>query len=377
LALTPHHTMHLLSGQSRLARYALYFYIFLSWILLTFLFTGGVSDLTWLADWERWDAKWYAQIWREGYPAADPRALVFPPGYSFSVGVVTKLLATPFLGTAIVLNLMAFFATAVLISEWFLRKFRINPYASFVFVLSAPAAYFAFTAYSDVFFMLMLWLTLWLSLAELHLSRATRFVTLSSMLLMLPWLRLTGYALVSWLLVGRVGAIAVLGSLSLWLGFNQFVGGSPFYFLHAQKLYLMPEGNFFRGLSYSVKQSISYDFHVGNMNDWLQFYSLPMCYFVAFTATAIWLIRKREGLLAITVLSVLLISHNQGFWRSAVRYDLPLMPVLCLPLLVTSGWRSKTFSYFCKTAFFFVLVANQFALQFYFARIFHSGAWAF
>ena len=366
-----------LSGQSRRTRYTVYFCIFFGWIALILLFTDGVSDRSWLADWERWDAKWYAQIWREGYPAADPRALVFPPGYSFAVGFFAKLLSTPFFGTAIVLNLIAFFATAALISDWFLRKFGINSYSSFAFILSAPAAYFAFTAYSDVFFMLLLWVALWFSLADLHLSRAKRLIVQASMLLVLPWLRLTGYALVSWLLVGRVGGIAVLGSLGLWLGFNQWIAGSPFYFLHAQKLFLMPKGNFFQGLSYSFKQLIGYDFHAGNIEDWLQFCSLPMFYLVALTATAIWLLRKREGLLAITVLSVLLISHNQAFWRSAVRYDLPLMPMLCLPFLVASGSRSQPISYLSKTAVFLVLLAGQFALQFYFARIFHSGGWAF
>jgi hypothetical protein len=139
----------------------------------------------------------------------------------------------------------------------------------------------------------------------------------------------------------------------------------------------MPKGNFFQGLSYSFKQLIGHDFHTGNIKDWLEFYSLPMFYLVAFTATAIWLLRKREGLLAITVLSVLLISHNQGLWRSAIRYDLPLVPVLCLPLLVASGSGSRTISYLTKTAFFLVLLAGQFALQFYFAGIFHSGGWAF
>jgi hypothetical protein len=39
-----------------------------------------------------------------------------------------------------------------------------------------------------------------------------RLIVEALMLLVLPWLRLTGYALVSWLLAGRVGAIAVLGS---------------------------------------------------------------------------------------------------------------------------------------------------------------------
>lgn len=375
-ALTQTPLKRVLTGQSRRTRYIVYFCIFFAWIALVLLFTADVPGGSWLADWDRWDAKWYEQIWLEGYPAEDPRALVFPPGYSYAVGFFAKLLSTPFFGTAIVLNLLAFFATAAFVSDWFLRKFRINPYSSFAFILSAPAAYFAFTAYSDVFFMLLLWVAVWFSLADLHLSRAKRLIVQAFMLLVLPWLRLTGYALVSWLLVRRLGAIAVLGSLSLWLGFNQRIANNPFYFLHAQKLFLMPEGNFFQGLSYSFKQAIAHDFHAGNTKDWLQFYSLPLFYLLAFTATAIWLLRKREGLLAITVLSVLLISHNQGFWRSAVRYDLPLTPVLCLPLLVASGSSSRTISYVLRTAFFLAL-AGQFAMQFYFAGIFHSGGWAF
>jgi hypothetical protein len=72
----------------------------------------------------------------------------------------------------------------------------------------------------------------------------------------------------------------------------------------------------------------------------------------------------------------LLVSYNQGFWRSVVRYDLPVVPVLCLPLLVTAKSETGMMSYISRAAFF-ALIFGQFTLQIYFARVFHTGGWAF
>jgi hypothetical protein len=362
-------------GLASRARFGFYLSVYLLWILLIFYSTGGThaSGQSWLAGWQRWDAHWYEQIWREGYPAADPRTLVFPPGYPVIVGIISELFRASFLATAIVLNLAAFFCTAVLVSEWLSRKFAVSSPLLFVFVLSAPAAYFAFTAYSDVVFMLLLWVLLWLALAERVPGGYKSVIAQSLLLFVLPWIRLTGYALASWLLARRIVALAVLASLALWLGFNRMIAGSAFYFLRAQRLFAMPQGNFFQGLADSL-------IHVGSDwsrgTSWLEFGFLPLFYLCALAAAAVWLAKRREGLLALSVVSILLFSYNQGFWRSVVRYDLPLVPVLCLPLLVTAKSWTGVASYVSRAAFY-ALVLGQFSLQIYFARLFHAGGWAF
>ena len=362
-------------GLASRARFGFYLSVYLLWILLIFFATGGAhpAGQSWLAGWQHWDAHWYEQIWREGYPAADPRTLVFPPGYSLIVGVISKLFRASFLTTAIVLNVAAFFCTALLVSEWLSRKFAVSSSLLFVFVLSAPAAYFVFTAYSDLIFMLLLWILLWIALAAPDARGGRALIAQSLMLFVLPWIRLTGYALASWLLARRVVALAVLASLALWLALNRMIAGSAFYFLGAQKLFAMPQGNFFQGLADSL-------IHVGSDwsrgTSWLEFGFLPLFYLCALAAVAVWLVKRREGLLALTVLSILLFSYNQGFWRSVVRYDLALTPVLCLPLLVAAKSGTGIASYVARAAVY-ALILGQFSLQIYFARLFHAGGWAF
>lgn len=359
----------------RLARVAFYSSIYSFWILLVFFATGGLHNVPWLAAWNRWDARWYEQIWSQGYPAADPRTLVFPPGYPLVVGGVSKLFSGSFLTTAVILNLVVFFGTAVLIAEWLSRKFGVSGRMLFVFALSAPSAYFAFTAYSDLLFMLLLWLLLWVSLAEPRPQGRRVIVVESALLLILPWVRLTGYALASWLLARRVAALAVVASLGLWLGLNRIIAGKALYFLHAQQLFAMPNGKFFEGLADSLFQLV-YSLTSGHYTIWLEFGFLPLFYLVALTAAGAWLAHRREGLLALAVFSILALSYNQGVWRSVVRYDLPLTPVLCLPLLVAMESHSRVGRYFSKAAFYTLTLA-QFSLQIYFARLFHGGGWAF
>jgi hypothetical protein len=363
------------ASRRRVARFAAYFSIFALWVFVTFFATGGGHPQSWLFGWQRWDAHWYEQIWREGYPAADPRTLVFPPGYPFAIGGLSKLLSASFFTTAVLLNLAAFFATAVLISEWCSRKFSVSAYLLFVFVLSAPASYFAFTAYSDILFMLLLWVLLWLAVPAQE-ARGYKFAVAECCLLfVLPWIRLTGYALASWLLARRFVALAVLASLALWLAFNRMIAGSALYFLRAQQLFAMPQGNFFQGLADSLVHLVS-DLGGRRAVSWLEFGFLPLFYLGLLTAAAIWLAKRREGLLALSVFSILVLSYNQGFWRSVVRYDLPLTPLLCLPLLVTAKSGSRTVSCFSQAAFY-ALILGQFSLQIYFARLFHTGGWAF
>ena len=357
-------------------RFVFYSSIYLLWILVIFFATRDTQGRgqSWLAGWRQWDARWYEQIWREGYPAADPRTLVFPPGYPYVAGGLSRLVHGSFLATGVILNLAAFLLSAVLIAEWLSKKFTVSAYLLFLFVISAPAGYFAFTAYSDMLFMLLLWLLLWIALAAPEPRAGKMLIAQAALLFVLPWIRLTGYALASWLFARRAAALAVLASLALWLGFNRIIAGSAFYFLHAQELFAMPRGNFFEGFADSLLHLVS-DLSGGHPTVWLEFGFLPLFYFAAIAAAGVWLAKRGEGLLALSLLSILALSYNQGFWRSVVRYDLPLTPVLCLPLLMAAE-SPRALSYVRK-AVFGALILGQFSLQIYFARVFHAGGWAF
>lgn len=363
-------------------RYAVYFGIFLLWMFFVFAATFESSFRSWFHGWEQYDAVWYRRIWTEHYHDANHQSLAFPPGYSLIVGCLARLFSASFLSTAMALNLVAFFAVTVLIANWLAERFEVSPYLVFVFTLSAPASYFAFTSYSDILFMLLLWVVLWVTLAEKPLPRYARITAQIVILFTLPWIRLTAYALASWLLFRKAAAATVLLSFALWIALNRAITGDPFYFVHAQKYFKMPAGGFFKGFAYSFRWFFNMlplvikHFREINPGSWLAFAALPIAYFVVLALTAGWLIFRGERLLGVTAASILVLSYNQAFWRSVVRYDLPLIPLLCLPLLI--GFRSQSYllQRGCRAVFCALLVA-QFGLQFHFASAFHCGTWGF
>ncbi len=351
----------------------LFFYLltYVGWLTALALATGIMDEgfAAWADAWIKWDAHWYARIWQEGYPKADPRTLVFPPGYPALIGSISTLTGLSFHAAALAVNVLAYFAFAVLAAELMAFLWRVPGIAVFVFSLSAPAAYFVFAAYSDTVFALWMWLLLCVALGFPRSTRAA-YLTEAALLLCAPWLRLTGYALAAWLVLKRWTALAVLLSLAGWLALNFVLGGEPLYFLHAQKLFLMPEGNILDGVKHTF---------AGLMNppgtDWmsyLQFHLLPALYFAAFIAIGVWACLKKQPLIGVTVLAILVFSHNQSFWRSAVRYDLPLFPVLCVPLLMIRG-RGRLIAH----GVFAAIVLAQLVLQMRFAAIFKAGGWAF
>ena len=363
------------SDRQDLVRYAVYGGVFLLGIVAVFVFTstGGPMAAPWGQGWMRWDARWYQQIWLKGYSASDYQLLVFPPAYSFLIGGLSKLSSGSLLETSIVLNVVALFATAALIAEWFSRKFCISPYLAFCFTLSAPTAYFTFTSYSDIVFMLLLWIVIWLAASDEY-NHAAGVAAQCVLLFVLPWFRLTGYALASWLALRKRVAIAVLVSLALWLGFNRRLTHDPFWFLHAQQNFFeMPQGGFFQGLAFTLRWLIRTPV---NSKPWMNIAALPLTYLVLLIAAGWWLARRKEWLLCTTLFSILILSHNQVIWRSAVRYDLPLVPLLAVPLLVASSSESGPKAALAKVGFYVLLVA-QFGRQLHYAREFHSGYWAF
>jgi hypothetical protein len=366
--------MNGMMGEFR-SRLLLYILAYAGWLVAFWALTGGPSaGSEWLSTWIRWDAFWYEKVWTEGYPQSDPRAIVFPPGYSLLIGITSRVSFTGFHLTALVVNAIAYFTALVLAAEVMTARRKTPPMQVFLFALSSPASYFVFTAYSDSVFMWLLWTAVYaaLLLPDRRVARTAE----AAVLLLLPWVRLTGYALVSWVVLGRRSAAMILLSLIGWLGLNWYITGRPDYFLEAQKLFEMPSGHILDGITYTFSGLLP-DRMPETTDSWTaysQFHLLPALYFCALSAAGLWLMIKREWLLALALFAILVMSHNQSFWRSVVRYDLPLMPMLGAAMLALLA--RMPFSWAGRLVLILIVVA-QFMLQIYFATLFQKNLWAF
>jgi hypothetical protein len=353
----------------------LYLSIYLAWLILLFISTGGLNDFSaWLTSWSKWDAQWYQQIWQQGYPQDDPRTLVFPPGYPILVGVLSNPLRLDFAKTALIVNVFSFFISCVLAAELLGPLISVPALAIFCLTLTSPMAYFVFASYSDSVFNLIFWgvLTLAIRKPSSLKSRCLEVVLLFSA----PWIRLTGYAFASWLLLRKWSALVVFVSLAGWLSLNFLITGHAFYFLDSQQLFIMRSGHFLDGLGVAV-QGLFFPSHISGLvvgsTDYFQFYFLPVLYLIGLTTTSLWLLYRKQWLMGISILAILFISHNQSFWRSAVRYDWPLLPFLYTGVLRLSFFRSAVFAGILLAT---LALLNLF-MQIYFANLFKAGFWAF
>lgn len=352
-----------------------YTIIYVFWVLALWIFTGGInSPSNWFYSWNKWDALWYEKIWNQGYALSEPMTAAFPPGYPLFIGAVSGILQSNFHIIALIVNVLAFFVAAVLASEVLANRFPVSRLAIFAFTLSSPTAYFIFSAYSDSLFSMMMWATLFTALLYPNSKRA-RFIEVG-LLFMMPWLRLTGYAMASWLVLRRWTALVIFLSLGAWLGFNWLTGDRVDRFLEVQKLFLMPQGGVLEGLTYTLRYVYPFSLPAASdFDSWLAIHFLPLVYFVALVCTGLWLAYRKQWLLAITLASVLLMSHNQYFWRSVVRYNLPLIPLLGVFVLSISNRIFKHEVY--RGIFFGTVMGIQFVVQIYFGNLFRAGNWAF
>ncbi len=136
-----------------------------------------------------------------------------------------------------------------------------------------------------------------------------------------------------------------------FLLFNWIKTDRPFFFLLAQRVYGMPEGNFFDGFARAIGmfyEGLSGDAWISTeiFLHWFSFGVLPLVFLLALLALALQLYRHRELGLATVVLLHVFITHNQAIWRSTPRYAFPLVALALSILLMTqsSTWRRVVFA---------------------------------
>ncbi|NBX02887.1 MAG: hypothetical protein EBR02_02235 [Alphaproteobacteria bacterium] len=275
---------------------------------------------------------------REFYSADDTRLMVFVPGYPFFVAIIQQFIGSEFHITAMMVNVYAFLISMILATELLAAKLLQSRhyFLVFAFSLTSPVAFFILPAYSDTLFSALIWGALYCALMRQQ-SNQTRALE-ASLLFLAAWVRITGFSLLSWLLLRRSGAIVILFALAGWMAINYYITGNPLFFaFEAQRNFGVPEGGFATGFNLALKGILDPTIYAEENNaKWLYYLCrsvLPIVYFPCLCLTAIWFYLKKHPLIALTLFSILAISHNRGLWMSVVRYDLPLIICLCIPLL--------------------------------------------
>ena len=374
------------------------------WLIALYALTDGLSasPLTWLRHYHQWDARWYASIALDGHGFM-PQTYVFPPAHGWLLGrivIVTRSIIpslsidTAFSVVAATIGLASFATGNILFVRLFTARFKIAPSRLWLATLANPVAYFALSGYSDATFYALTVVTVGLALQSSERrdlwrlpqpSRWTRPL-LALALFTAPWFRLTGFSFASLALLKRREALATLASLAAFLLYYDFQTDRPLFFLSAQSVFGMPEGGFTHGALYSLR--IFFDglqkwpevSTVGASGPlmgefflhWFNFGLLPLLAIAISIASIIWLIKRREFLFALVLGSILIISHNQAFWRSTVRYMMLAYPV-AQAAWMASDWGSSR----AGRAASALIAASLLAMQVLYARIFLSGGWAF
>lgn len=377
------------------------------WLFFLYVMTDGLSlgPVQWVQSFNQWDARWYASIGMNGHGFL-PQTFVFAPAHGWSFGAITEFFfqalraaefrpnwVDVFSFVSIALNLVCFVvANAILVKLAENRFSGVSRRRLWFLTLSNPVGYFALTPYSDIVFYLITMITLllvlltsprasaWgLPILQKKHDRIARWL-LAATLFIAPWFRLTGFAFAILGILKRKEVLASVFGLATFLTYYQIRTGDPFFFLMAQSVFQMPKGHLHDGLWYAVKvfaQGLDglalsgYDFFIY----WFDFGFLPLVVFLISLGFAIWSWRKGERELSLLIAGITLISHNQAFWRSTVRYALAVYPMLAWVWL---SYSSPVFQRFrLKEIFTGLAVGIGFFLQIFYCRIFQSGGWAF
>lgn len=381
----------------------------LLWLALIYVMTDGLSlgTFAWIQSFNQWDARWYASIGMNGHGFL-PQTFVFAPGHSWISGSITELFfqalrafdfrpkwVDVFSCVSLVLNFFCFAAANSILVALASRRFQ-QPFISrkrlWLLALSNPVGYFALTPYSDMVFYLITMMTLLLvlitspqasawglnGLQESH-GRKAKWA-LATTLFVAPWFRLTGFAFAVLGLLKRKEVLASAIGLISFLTYYKIRTGDPMFFLMAQSVFQMPEGHLLDGLWYALKvfgQGLDglavqgYDYFIY----WIDFGLLPIFVFFVSLGFSVWSWKKGERELSLLILGITLISHNQAFWRSTVRYALPVYPMLSwMWLQYRAPWFNRLRGQEILTG---LAVGIGFFLQIFYCRIFQSGGWAF
>lgn len=355
------------------------------WLLALYSSTGGwsVSPIDWLHSLHQWDALWYASIAHDGHGFL-PHSYAFSPGFGWLLRGLTEALAwlTPlswahrFYIAGFVVSLASYAIANTVIVNLGERRFALKRPRLWLGAIANPAGYFALTAYSDAFFFLLLSLALWLALEQARSRRAR--LALTALLLIMPWFRLTGLALLSWITVRRKEALAVLASFLGFMLYYWLRTDRPLFFLVPQVIFGMPEGNGLQGLQHAVSvfaEGLSALLGFEIFLQWLVYGLVPVVVLTLSLLLAGWFASRREWLFAVTVLSITLMSHNQALWRSTLRYALPFFPML--PWMLLAGRRLPAENKLWRRVLYAAWVGLALTFQVIFARVFQAGEWAF
>lgn len=353
------------------------------WAALLYVATGGGPLADWLEGWARWDAHWYRRIATEGY-GQEPASLAFPPGYPWLVQSLAWLFSAPFFLVGSLTSLVSLLLAGLALGAWAKRDFDVPGPLVYAFWLCGPAAYFALAPYSDLLFCALLFPALyWLSAERLERHEQ---VLLWLALALLPFVRITAFALFALLLLRRWAVLAMLPGVAVFVWLNAQVAGHPLHFLAVQSQFLMPDGHLLDGLrgAWNGLGRIPPVEKQADFLYWLQFHAVPLGGGLLILATLGWLAWRRAWVAVLALGAIFLMSHNQGFWRSVVRYDLVLWPFVALPPLVAlrarlhrwdgQGWPLGALALAIGLG---ALMMLGLLLQLRFAGVFHRGGWGF
>lgn len=355
-----------------------------AWVMLLYAVTGGGAITPWVEGWGRWDAHLYLRIWQQGY-GADPALTAFPPGFAWLSGALAAVLPLSFFGAGSVISLVSLVMAGSVLAAMVKRDFGVPGTWVFAFWLCGPATYFALAPYSDLLFCALLF-SAWYWLTAPALTRSEQLL-LIAVLFALPLVRITGLALLVLLLLRRWQTLALLPGFGVFLWLNHQTTGNAFHFLAVQSQFLMPDGHVLDGLrraSNGLLPAPPVESTVPFLQ-WLQLKAVPMAQLLLLALTAGWLAWRRHGVLALSLIAIVLMSHNQGFWRSVVRYNLVLWPLVALPILDWIGLRLNRplaragfrHDILIAAAALGALMMLGLLLQLRFAAVFHRGGWGF
>lgn len=381
----------------------------LAWLVFLYVMTDGLNlgPVQWVQSFNQWDARWYASIGMSGHGFL-PQTFVFAPAHSWFFGSITEVFfrglwaadfrpkwVEVFSFVSIVLNFFSYVVANLImvkLAEKRFQSFAISRKRLWLLALSNPVGYFVLTAYSDTVFYLITMMTLLLVLItspraeawgllsyQRNYGRASRWA-LAAILFLAPWFRLTGFAFVIFGFLKRKEVLASVLGLISFLTYYWVRTGDPFFFLMAQSVFQMPEGHLHDGLWYALTvlaQGLDglavrgYDYFIY----WFDFGFLPLAVFFTSIGFSIWSWKKGEREISLLIAGITLISHNQAFWRSTVRYALPVYPMLSWIWLSNQSAILQRFN--AKEILTGLAVGIGFFLQIFYCRIFQSGGWAF